>query len=152
MRGCRNLILVLALVGATTGCIPVRHTLQPGITVTVADANGQPLAGAVVQLGKYSSPFDIFESTRDFSTDASGTASIERQAKWGWIILAPDGVGSYYFHLCVAKPGYEPAVVHARDLKRQVAVMLQPSSGQFKCAWSSRPRGQGPQITPAEVG
>ncbi len=89
-----------------------RVVARPGVTVTVVDAAGSPVADAVVVLDGWSQPHSRFERRDVVRTDAAGrvqtTELARREMIWP---MCQHGIPRYHHTICAGADGHGSATV-----------------------------------------
>lgn len=106
MKRYRDRVAIIALCAPFAFCVKHRTVVtRPGLSVTVVDAAGAPVAGADVFVHWWSYPHARLEETHRFTTDATGavvTTEATRSER-----IAPfcmHGVPEHHYTLCAGSP------------------------------------------------
>jgi hypothetical protein len=119
---------------ACSGCFPLRHTLSPGASGVVVDANTHvPIPGAEVVISHSTYPpstaEEAFTNSRPpiVKTPMSGNFSIPPERGWDLFVVPIDAFPPFGL-LVVRHDGYEPALVPfwSRSTKPLGEVVMKP--------------------------
>src|SRR5688572_2163580 len=100
-------LLIIPLLAALAGCMPVYKTLQPNSSVVVKDTEGHPVEAATVQLITTSNPYNLEKGRKVTITDKEGVAQFDAKREWRIETFMLHGSETFYWDWCVQKPGYE---------------------------------------------
>ncbi len=108
-RGVGILLSLTLCASVATGCYPHYTLVQPALTVTVTNAEGQALDGVSVYFASASNPHHMLHHKAVVETDAAGVAQFDAAREWELHVpIMIHGVPFYYFVWCVDSPGYRP--------------------------------------------
>jgi hypothetical protein len=132
LPGVATTFAVISLVG----CYPAFLTSRPRAKIVVTDESGAPLGGATVTLGTLESHGVGGRLTQqDFRSDLGGRVEIDSDHVWAMQILLPDGDVSYYWSLCVSRPGFEAVPVLRPNFRDTIKVAMYSSAVNSECKW-----------------
>jgi len=130
----RSLVFLLICALSCSGCFPVRHTVSPGASGVVLDANTRaPIPGAevVISLSTYppDSAREAFTNSRPplVKTEKGGEFLIPPSRGWDLYVVPIDFFAPFAL-LVVQREGYEPALVPfwSSSLKPLGEVVMKP--------------------------
>jgi hypothetical protein len=136
--------------GLLSGCLPSILTSRPEAEIVVTDESGAPLAGATVTLATMEwhgvGGRNTFEK---FSTGHEGKVEFGKQHAWAMQVMLPDGSTSYWWSLCISKPGFEAIPMTSVEFDEVIKVAMYPSAVASECEW--RPDDFRPHVKEREA-